>query len=480
LALALLALLGTDWLAVRLLDQPWYGRLPALLRDPGDSSPFNPRVMGLALALLAPLVLALALFGRGARQRLFAGALALVMVAVLLLTQSVQAVLGLAAALLFLALWRSRWFLLVLPLILIVAAAAILAYGPQRLVVVLLSDNHPLGIAVVLRWDMWSRALAMIRDMPFTGIGLDAFPLVQTGHYPGLLLGPEPHAHNLYLQAALDLGLPGLIAFFWLVAALALWLRRGRRAADPAGSALLAGSTAGLVAYLVSGFIDTLWATKPNLLFWLLLGLAFSAARPAGGHPTGLGRRRFLPLAGLAGLALLAFLLLPGRRASNLGALQAHRALDQVRSSGVVEVETMSRAAARLERALQARPTSAQTCRTLGQLYGWLGDDARALQTLGRGARLDGQAPLARYAPWLPWLRRARGQDPGDPWTDLAWIYAHWMSRYPRRAEFHAQSAWVWENYLADPARARATLEAGLQERALPPGLLPYYLSRLP
>jgi hypothetical protein len=140
----------------------------------------------------------------------------------------------------------------------------------------------------------------------------------------------------------------------------------------------------------------------------------------------------------------------------------------------------MSRAAARLERALQARPTSAQTCRTLGQLYGWLGDDARALQTLGRGARLDGQAPLARYAPWLPWLRRARGQDPGDPWTDLAWIYAHWMSRYPRRAEFHAQSAWVWENYLADPARARAILEAGLQERALPPGLLPYYLSRLP
>ena len=62
LALALVTLAGAEWTNARLAKLPLYGRLPALLHDPLDGDPFNPRVMGMALAMLLPLPLAFALF----------------------------------------------------------------------------------------------------------------------------------------------------------------------------------------------------------------------------------------------------------------------------------------------------------------------------------------------------------------------------------------------------------------------------------
>ena len=59
--LALLTLLGSDWLNARMMGLPLYQALPPLLRDPGDGGLFNPRVMGMALAVLLPVPLALAL-----------------------------------------------------------------------------------------------------------------------------------------------------------------------------------------------------------------------------------------------------------------------------------------------------------------------------------------------------------------------------------------------------------------------------------
>ncbi|MER3513799.1 MAG: hypothetical protein C4310_04935, partial [Chloroflexota bacterium] len=71
------------------------------------------------------------------------------------------------------------------------------------------------------RLELWSRALEAIADYPFTGIGMGTFDHVIPLRYPYVLLaGAElavPHAHNLFLQVAVDLGLPGLIAFVALL-----------------------------------------------------------------------------------------------------------------------------------------------------------------------------------------------------------------------------------------------------------------------
>lgn len=131
------------------------------------------------------------------------------------------------------------------------------------------------------RLEVWSRALMAIQDFAFTGIGLGGFSLVIPAIYPYFLSGPEPvpHAHNLFLQIGVDLGLPGLISFllllFWLVrAGFTGWRNFSHR---PAGWITL-GCLGALCAMLTHGLVDSVtWGTKPAFLSWAILGLLLAA-----------------------------------------------------------------------------------------------------------------------------------------------------------------------------------------------------------
>lgn len=130
----------------------------------------------------------------------------------------------------------------------------------------------------LFRQEVWRWSIAGIQDFPFTGVGLGAFRQVAFRLYP---IGVPPsfdfaHAHNIFLQTALDLGLPGLIAYLALVgtAVVQSWqkAKRGGRG-RPFYLALLAG----LIALHVYGLGDALaLGSKTNLLFWIHLGLVSS------------------------------------------------------------------------------------------------------------------------------------------------------------------------------------------------------------
>ena len=75
------------------------------------------------------------------------------------------------------------------------------------------------------RVELWSRALYAIQDFPLTGCGLGTFRQVVHLLYPPFFVEPGAdlaHAHNFFLQVALDLGVPGLIAYLALLGT-ALW-----------------------------------------------------------------------------------------------------------------------------------------------------------------------------------------------------------------------------------------------------------------
>ena len=291
--LAGLSLLGARWPAKFPVLAPLWERLPAAIRGlPGAEAGFQANEVAGALLWFVPLALALCLFalfwGRNLGWRRWGLALGSgfalgVIGGTLLLTQSrgglAGLVVGLVGMLAFIG-WWGRGVVLAL-----VGAAlwGVYQVGWERIGAILFGSESLEAVGTMSlsgRIELWSRAIYGIQDFPFTGMGLNAFRRVVPVLYPLFLVGPDTdiaHAHNLWLQAALDLGLPGLIAYLalWMVTVcllLSAWRARG--AALWLRAAAL-GVLGGLIAHFVYGITDTVaLGAKPGFALWMLLGLA--------------------------------------------------------------------------------------------------------------------------------------------------------------------------------------------------------------
>ncbi len=148
------------------------------------------------------------------------------------------------------------------------------------------------------RLEIWPRAIYGVQDFPFTGMGMNTFREVIHVLYPSFTIPPDidiAHAHNEFLQAALDLGIPGLIAFssiyiisFWML--VKVWKSlsgegTGRRTSEERTAciisedtvlkrALVLGLGGGLFGHMIFGMTDAIsLGAKPGIFYWILLGL---------------------------------------------------------------------------------------------------------------------------------------------------------------------------------------------------------------
>jgi putative inorganic carbon (HCO3(-)) transporter len=128
------------------------------------------------------------------------------------------------------------------------------------------------------RLELFSRAIYMLEDFSFTGIGLGMFPRILSLLYPLFLVGPDtevPHAHNILLQAGVDHGIPGLVVFLALLILLGvLGIQAIRESRGRPWEPLAIGLLAGLIAYLVHGQVDAYGYTpRAHILVWGHFGL---------------------------------------------------------------------------------------------------------------------------------------------------------------------------------------------------------------
>jgi putative inorganic carbon (HCO3(-)) transporter len=136
------------------------------------------------------------------------------------------------------------------------------------------------------RIEIWSRAWYMVQDFAFTGIGMGSFEQVTEMLYPLIITPPGvPHAHNLFLQIAVDLGVPGLIAWLGILITVIVSSWRAYRSADSTLRALGAGLLASQVALCVHGLTDAVtWGmVRSAPLVWALWGAAVAAGLAARG-----------------------------------------------------------------------------------------------------------------------------------------------------------------------------------------------------
>lgn len=176
---------------------------------------------------------------------------------------------------------RRSWAIGVLIGVLFAATLVIANFGlswamPNR-------DN--LEAVTVERLNIWHSAALSLQDAPFTGIGFGSFPLVGSAQYTFIYtqVGGTPHTHNLYLQLALDLGLPGAILLLYV---LALVCAQGVRFVVAARqnmtqeSWLVAAALVGMAAYFLYGIVSSVtYDSLPALVVWLTLGFIAGMAR---------------------------------------------------------------------------------------------------------------------------------------------------------------------------------------------------------
>jgi O-antigen ligase len=126
----------------------------------------------------------------------------------------------------------------------------------------------------------------MVRDRPLLGVGIGNYRLYQ-GDYVRRevpLRMTRTHVHNIWLQAAVERGVLGMLALLWLAVSVVVETFRAVRRL-PAGGlphALAAGSLAALSGFLIDGFVQNNFGdSQVALLFWLVAGIVVVSNRSA-------------------------------------------------------------------------------------------------------------------------------------------------------------------------------------------------------
>ena len=190
---------------------------------------------------------------------------------------------GFVAGLIVIALIRYRGLLALAPIALVLIAVAVpstlhrfsdLNSGPTRF--------GP-GNSLRARIDLWRQNLPKVEHDPLFGTGfksiVEGTTAVKTG---GVNVVAGAHSHSDFVRSLVELGVPGLIFFCWLL--FGTWgacrrsYRRAFKARDPALAAVCLGVLAATGAYILMSFDSNLMTQVAVAgTFWALAAVGHAA-----------------------------------------------------------------------------------------------------------------------------------------------------------------------------------------------------------
>lgn len=228
------------------------------------------------LLLTIPVLLPLVTVQRDAWSRLFLRLTCVLSVIALFLTYTRGAWVAFLAELLVYGWARRRRLSVVLAAGIIVGGLASLILFSFRGGPLPLSPNaDPLNpYTLVTRLNISKLAVQVIPEHPLMGIGYG--DKAMAGAYKDAPEVKEAgHPHNLFIEVALGIGIPGLIILLWIFSAMLRGtLGEIAKVSDGFGRALLLGSGMAVVGVMVANLSDHVFAKGMAHLFWVLMALA--------------------------------------------------------------------------------------------------------------------------------------------------------------------------------------------------------------
>lgn len=194
----------------------------------------------------------------------------------LVMTHTRGAWLGLAAGVAMIVWFRKKMFVVVLPVI----AVATFMIVPPAVKERVRSIADMEDITAKERIYMWASGVQIIRDYPWTGVGMEGvkqvYPLYQDPQASGRRWG---HLHNNVIQVAVERGLIGLAFWLWIWVAFYrdAWRIYGNLS-DRAvrAKALVVGSLAGVTAFHLEGLFEyTFGDSEVIMLVYFLMALPY-------------------------------------------------------------------------------------------------------------------------------------------------------------------------------------------------------------
>jgi len=249
----------------------------------------NPNFFASFLAMVIPLASYFFLFGDDRKTRIYGAFSVIILGNALLWTGSRGALIAVGSSLLllFFLLRRDRSLrevakvaviILITGVLYLVSASASAKVTENPFEVgsdgYILTRYSDLG-TIDIRWETYKKALPMIRDHPVLGTGLSTYTHNSLKYYPGAPKLLREHAHNIFLNIAIEVGLLGL--FFFAVMLISFFRQSGFLITRRRGYGIKSISMFGLLglfAFLVHNLFDYTWMPQAcQIAFFLIASL---------------------------------------------------------------------------------------------------------------------------------------------------------------------------------------------------------------
>ena len=236
----------------------------------------NPNVYGAYLLLAIPIAAACIVYFKNPLLKVLCGGLTGLLLFNLLMTYSRGCYLGLAFALgIFILLMEKRFVVLFIPALLalpFVLPASII----NRFMSII--DFANMDTSTIFRISIWQGSVRILEDFWMSGLGQGAEAFNRVFPFYALAASVAEHAHNTFLQMAIELGILGLVIFIGFLACFfrmtANFLRQSK---DFKHRVMAAAMIAAVIGFLLQGVFDHVFYNFRVLLaFYIFIGLAMA------------------------------------------------------------------------------------------------------------------------------------------------------------------------------------------------------------